>query len=101
MSEVPASLELIKCSSCKCERFENEFKINRKGTRQKCCNVCIARLDSYKCEHRKPKGLCKVCSDYLLCEHGKKRCLCKDCKGVSICEHNKFKYSCKSCKALC
>ena len=43
-------MEFIKCSRCHSELLEEYFKVNRKGTLNKCCNNCLASANKYKCD---------------------------------------------------
>jgi hypothetical protein len=60
-------------------------------------DICVSRMEKYKCEHGKRKYDCKECCGSSFCEHGKSKQKCKSCGGSQICEHGRQKFQCKSC----
>jgi len=60
-------------------------------------NICKECGGSSICEHERIRYQCKDCGGSGICEHNKKRSLCVECKGSQICEHNRQKYQCKDC----
>ena len=73
--------QTIQCSRCRKRFFEDGFKVNRLGSRNKTCLECAVKKKNEpqarkptRCEHDKyTRYACQECSPHLFCEHGKKR----------------------------
>jgi hypothetical protein len=90
----------MKCTVCKKEKNEDNFRKNKNGY-TKTCISCLEKKkisrNKNKCIHGKQKSRCKDCGGIGICEHGKQKELCVECMGSGICVHKKQKQSCIDC----
>ena len=60
-------------------------------------DICVSRMEKYKCEHGKRKYDCVTCCGSSFCVHGKIKSRCRECGGSGICVHGRQKSQCKIC----